>query len=86
MKKMIILSQLFLLLAACVSGPSGKSKLEGIRPNIILVMTDDQGYPNMSCEGHPFLKTPKLDELYNLSTRFTSFHVSPTCAPIPVRQ
>jgi len=81
MKKMIILSPLFFLLAACIFEPSGKNKLEGMRPNIILVMTDDQGYPNMSCEGHPVLKTPKLDELYNLSTRFTSFHVSPTCAP-----
>lgn len=50
-------------------------------PNIILVMTDDQGYGDLSCHGHPFLKTPNLDELYRQSTRFTDFHVSPTCAP-----
>ena len=51
------------------------------RPNIILVMTDDQGYGDLGCHGHPFLKTPHLDKLHAQSTRFTDFHVSPTCAP-----
>jgi arylsulfatase len=55
--------------------------LAGSRPNIILVMTDDQGYGDLSCHGHPFLKTPNLDKLHGQSTRFTDFHVSPTCAP-----
>ncbi len=50
-------------------------------PNIILVMTDDQGYGDLGCHGHPFLKTPNLDKLYAQSTRFTDFHASPTCAP-----
>jgi arylsulfatase A-like enzyme len=50
-------------------------------PNIVLVMTDDQGYGDLACHGHPFLKTPNLDKLYTQSTRFTDFHVSPTCAP-----
>lgn len=53
----------------------------GKRPNIILVMTDDQGYGDLGCHGHPFLKTPNLDKLYAQSTRFTDFHVSPTCSP-----
>jgi arylsulfatase len=51
------------------------------QPNIILVMTDDQGYGDLGCHGHPFLKTPNLDKLHDQSTRFTDFHVSPTCAP-----
>ncbi|MEO1856481.1 MAG: arylsulfatase [Rubritalea sp.] len=51
------------------------------QPNIILVMTDDQGYGDLGCHGHPFLKTPNLDKLYSQSTRFTDFHASPTCAP-----
>jgi arylsulfatase A-like enzyme len=50
-------------------------------PNIILVLTDDQGYGDLACHGHPFLKTPNLDKLYAQSTRFTDFQVSPTCAP-----
>ena len=44
-------------------------------------MTDDQGYGDLGCHGHPFLKTPNLDKLYSQSTRFTDFHVSSTCSP-----
>jgi arylsulfatase len=55
--------------------------LEGRRPNIILVMTDDQGMGDLSCMGNEVLRTPHLDRFYEQSTRFTEFHVSPTCAP-----
>ena len=50
-------------------------------PNVILVVSDDQGYGDLSCHGNPWLKTPNLDRLYAESTRLTDFHVSPTCAP-----
>ena len=55
--------------------------LAGSRPNIILVMTDDQGMGDLSCMGNKVLRTPHLDRFHELSTRFTDFHVSPTCAP-----
>lgn len=55
--------------------------LKGSRPNIILVMTDDQGMGDLSCMGNSILKTPNLDDFYEMSTRFTDFQVSPTCAP-----
>lgn len=58
-----------------------RSKLAGKKPNIILVMTDDQGMGDLSCMGNPDLNTPHLDKFYKNSTRFTEFHVSPTCAP-----
>ncbi|MEM8668045.1 MAG: arylsulfatase [Planctomycetota bacterium] len=51
------------------------------RPNVILVMTDDQGYGDLSCHGNPVLKTPHLDQLHAESVRFTDFHVSPYCTP-----
>lgn len=51
------------------------------QPNIILIMTDDQGYGDLSCHGNPDVETPHLDELYRQSVRFTNFHVDPTCAP-----
>ncbi|VTS04208.1 arylsulfatase [Tuwongella immobilis] len=51
------------------------------KPNIILIMTDDQGYGDLACHGNPILKTPNLDQLHRQSVRFTDFHVSPTCAP-----
>ncbi len=57
------------------------SKLTARRPNIILVMTDDQGKGDLSCLGNPDMTTRNIDRLYRQSTRFTDFHVSPTCAP-----
>jgi len=62
-------------------GWAARSGLAGRRPNIILVLTDDQGKGDLSCLGNPDLKTPNLDRLHAISTRFTDFHVSPTCAP-----
>jgi len=53
----------------------------GESPNVILVMTDDQGYGDLSCHGNPILKTPHLDRLYAESVRFTDFHVSSFCTP-----
>jgi arylsulfatase A-like enzyme len=51
------------------------------RPNVILIMTDDQGYGDLACHGNPILKTPNLDRLHRESVRFTDFHVSPFCTP-----
>ena len=51
------------------------------KPNVILILTDDQGYGDLSCHGTPVLKTPHLDHLYNVSVRFTDFHVAPMCTP-----
>lgn len=50
-------------------------------PNIIFIITDDQGYGDISAHGNPVLKTPNLDRLRAEGVRFTDFHVSPTCAP-----
>jgi arylsulfatase len=60
---------------------SAADKLEGSRPNIILVMTDDQGMGDLACMGNPILKTPNIDSFYAKATRFTDFQVSPSCAP-----
>lgn len=51
------------------------------QPNVILILTDDQGYGDMSCHGNPDLKTPEIDRLYGDSVRLTDFHVDPTCSP-----
>lgn len=50
-------------------------------PNIVLVMTDDQGYGDLGFTGNPILKTPHIDAFARQSVRFSNFHVSPTCAP-----
>lgn len=75
---------MFGIVALLVFGAVGTSTAEtlsGTRPNVILVMTDDQGMGDLSCMGNTVLRTPNLDRFYALSTRFTEFHVSPTCAP-----
>jgi arylsulfatase A-like enzyme len=67
-------------LLALIHGGVAQS-LSGRQPNIIFILTDDQGYGDLSCHGNPVLKTPNLDRLHKEGVRFTDFHVSPTCAP-----
>ena len=71
------------LLAGCLRNPDGMGgkPIAGRRPDIIFVLTDDQGMGDLSCMGNPILKTPHLDRFHAQSTRFTDFHVSPTCSP-----
>lgn len=59
------------LLAAAAAG----------RPNVILIVTDDQGYGEIAAHGNPVIKTPNLDKLHGESVRLTDFHVDPTCSP-----
>lgn len=50
-------------------------------PNILLIMTDDQGYGDFGFTGNPHVKTPNIDQLAARSTRLTNYHNSPVCAP-----
>ena len=53
----------------------------GTHPNVIVVMTDDQGYGDLSFHGNPVIRTPNLDALARQSVRLTDFHVAPMCTP-----
>ena len=55
--------------------------LQTNKPNVIFVLTDDQGYGDLSCLGNPVLRTPCIDRLHAESVRFTDFHVAPVCTP-----
>lgn len=57
------------------------AELAGTKPNIVLVLTDDQGYAPVGANGHPWLKTPNLDRLHDEGVRFERFLTAPTCAP-----
>jgi arylsulfatase len=63
---------------APTAAPAGNS---WPKPNIVLVMTDDQGYGDLACHGNKIIKTPNIDALHARALRFTDFHVSPTCSP-----
>src|SRR5437016_3137505 len=67
--------------AGALSFGPGNAALSNKRPNIIFVLTDDQGYGDIACHGNQFIKTPNMDRLHRESVRFTDFHVSPTCSP-----
>jgi len=51
------------------------------KPNVVLVITDDQGYGDMAFTGNPWIKTPNIDKLRTQSTLLNNYHVDPTCAP-----
>ena len=75
---------LFALLALGCPAQKGKSPLFGfnqVHTNVIVIITDDQGYGDISAHGNPYLNTPNIDALHNESVRLTNFHVDPTCSP-----
>ena len=83
MIKRLFLQTLLFSSLACLALPSllRAESIAGKRPNILFILTDDQGYGDISAHGNPVLKTPNLDKLRSEGLRFTDFHVSPTCSP-----
>ncbi len=75
-RETVVLCLLLGLLVASVT-----SAVAAERPNVILVMSDDQGYGELSCHGNPVLQTPHLDRLHQEGARLTDFHVAPMCTP-----
>ncbi len=71
-----ILTVLILTTALAAQGPANKA-----RPNILLVMTDDQGYGDFSSAGNPVLETPRLDQFAQQCPKVDRFYVSPVCSP-----
>lgn len=67
----------------CITGFNScmNSIKEDTRPNIIFILSDDQGYGDFSCFGNKFVRTPALDSLYKQSTAFSNFIMSPVSAP-----
>ena len=73
-KKLIYFILTFLLFSC-------SDKLDYNYPNVILVITDDQGYGDIAYNGNPHIITPNLDKFASESIRFNNFNVSPVCAP-----
>ncbi len=71
----------FSLAMVCLLLPLTASLAQAQRPNILLVVNDDQGYGDASCYGAKDLQTPHFDALAASGLRFTQFRVNPLCAP-----
>ncbi|MDG1277936.1 MAG: arylsulfatase [Algoriphagus sp.] len=74
--------RIFLLIILLVSLNSCNPANPSVRsPNVILILTDDQGYGDLGIHGNADINTPVLDQLGRESARFDRFYVSPLCAP-----
>jgi len=74
MKTPVLTSLVLLVLNVVVQAAEAK-------PNIVLVMTDDQANGDLGCTGNPIIRTPNLDTLAAESSQLTDYHVAPTCSP-----
>ncbi|OGV63097.1 MAG: hypothetical protein A2283_14990 [Lentisphaerae bacterium RIFOXYA12_FULL_48_11] len=75
---------IFAILAALLIVPLGALKAADSlakKPNILLIVTDDQGYGDFSIHGNPHLQTPHTDKLAETGVRFDRFYVNSFCAP-----
>jgi len=77
-----VFAALIMLVALAALGPvtTRQARAADKRPNVVLIMTDDQGYGDLAVHGNKALKTPNLDSFHSQAVRFTDFHVDPTCA------
>jgi len=75
MRRPIIAASTLCLALTCAGQQAPK------RPNVVLVMTDDQGIGDFGCQGNPAIETPRLDAFSTQCPQFDRFYVSPVCSP-----
>lgn len=73
----VLVTGILFAFAASIAGIAQANE----RPNVIVIMTDDQGYGEFSCNGNPIASTPNIDRLAQEAVRLVDFHVSPMCTP-----
>lgn len=81
--KRTVLKRVLIGLLSCASGTICGELVarSGEKPNVVIVITDDQGYGDLAFTGNPAIKTPSIDRLRSEGTLLNNFHVDPTCAP-----
>jgi arylsulfatase A-like enzyme len=78
-RELVLLAGVFGVLNAVAERPANPAPAG--KPNVVFILTDDQGYGDVERHGHPLLKTPHMNRLYDESVRFDNFYVSPSCSP-----
>ena len=74
---LVLISLAVLSMVSCTSTKENDQQM----PNILLIMSDDQGWGDVGVHGNDKIQTPTLDSLSSLSVSFERFYVSPVCAP-----
>lgn len=80
-KMKLVLMATFVFLSCGEKSKNEENENVGHKPNIIIILTDDQGYGDLAYHGNPIVKTPHLDAFAEASFELTNFHVGTTCAP-----
>jgi len=73
MKRFLLI--VFIVFNSCIS------PIENKKPNVIIIMTDDQGFGDLGINKNPNIITPNIDQFASESVQFDNFFVSPVCAP-----
>ena len=81
MKKTSLLTAAVCIVISLTRSAAAADSTAPAKPNILFILTDDQGYGDWSTNGHPLLKTPNVDRLAKESVRLENFYVSPSCSP-----
>lgn len=72
----------FVVCSCCMCVTTGQKAKQTSPPNIIIILADDLGYGDLSCYGHPTIRTPNLDKMAAEGMRFTQFYVAANvCSP-----
>jgi arylsulfatase A-like enzyme len=80
--KAILLPVVFILALFAAPSHAAGSDQSNKKPNVVLIFADDMGYGDLSCYGHPVIKTPHLDKMADEGVRFTSFYAAASvCTP-----
>ena len=78
MRRTIVIWMMGAVALAVVSATGAHA--EARKPNILFVLIDDMGWPDLACYGHAFHETPRLDQLASEGVRFTDFYATPVCS------
>jgi len=79
--KQVSINTFALTMAGCLNASSNLKTGKTRRPNVIIFLTDDQGFSDVGFHGNSYVRTPNLDKLAENSVELTNFYVSPVCSP-----
>ncbi|QEH37666.1 Arylsulfatase [Aquisphaera giovannonii] len=81
MRALIVVAAMALVSIVAASSPCAASGEASGRPNVVLIVTDDQGFGELGATGNPVIRTPHIDRLASQGVSLTLFHVMPVCSP-----